>query len=246
MTTPRLIVLSGAGISAESGVRTFRDAGGLWEGHRIEDVATPEAWHRQPAEVLAFYNARRAQLLEVAPNAAHLAIAAAEKNFRVTVITQNVDDLHERAGSTSVIHLHGELLKVRSTGDDRIIYPWKTDLLPGDCCEKGFQLRPHIVWFGELVPMLEAAIPQMEEADAVLVVGSSMQVYPAASLVGFAPTHVPIAYVDPAPRLNAELAQRKGLHLIEAPATRGVPDGLDYLLDSLQPGDLPTRPDRSL
>jgi NAD-dependent deacetylase len=226
----KLAVLTGAGVSAESGVRTFRDAGGLWEGHRIEDVATPEAWRRQPAIVLDFYNQRRRQLLDVRPNAAHMAIAEAEKDFDVTVITQNVDDLHERAGSTRVIHLHGELLKVRSTGDERLVYEWRADLVLGDKCEKGFQLRPHIVWFGEMVPMLEHAIPIVAAADAILVVGSSMQVYPAASLVGFARRDARIVYVDPDPKLNHELAMRADLAIIAKPASEGVPEAMQVLM----------------
>jgi NAD-dependent deacetylase len=225
----KLAVLTGAGISAESGVKTFRDAGGLWEGHRIEDVATPEAWQRQPEAVLEFYNQRRRQLLEVKPNAAHLAIAEAEKDFDVTVITQNVDDLHERAGSSRIVHLHGELLKVRSTGDARLVYDWRKDLLLGEKCEKGFQLRPHIVWFGEMVPMLEVAIPIVADADAILVVGSSMQVYPAASLVGYARRDARILYVDPDPRLNHELALRADLSIIAKPASEGVPEALQVL-----------------
>ena len=226
----KLAVLTGAGISAESGVRTFRDAGGLWEGHRIEDVATPEAWRRQTDVVLDFYNQRRRQLLEVFPNPAHLAIAEAEKDFDVTVITQNVDDLHERAGSTTIIHLHGELLKVRSTGDARLVYDWRKDLVFGDRCEKGFQLRPHIVWFGEMVPMLEVAIPIVAAADAILVVGSSMQVYPAASLVGFARRDARILYVDPDPKLNQELSIRADLTIIAKRASDGVPEALEVLM----------------
>jgi NAD-dependent deacetylase len=225
----KLAVLTGAGVSAESGVKTFRDAGGLWEGHRIEDVATPDAWRRQPEIVLDFYNQRRRQLLEVSPNAAHMAIAEAERDFEVTVITQNVDDLHERAGSSRIIHLHGDLLKVRSTGDEQLIYDWRKDLVMGDRCAKGYQLRPHIVWFGEMVPMLEVAIPIVAAADAILVVGSSMQVYPAAGLVGFARRHATILYVDPDPKLNHELALRADLSIIAKPASEGVPEALRLL-----------------
>ena len=218
----KIVVLTGAGISAESGIRTFRDAGGLWEGHKVEDVATPEAWHRQPDVVLDFYNQRRQQLLTVQPNDAHLALVDLEKNHEVIIITQNVDDLHERAGSKNVIHLHGELLKVRSTQYEHLVYEWKKDLNLGDCCEKGGQLRPHIVWFGEMVPMLERAIEEIYNADIVLVIGSSMQVYPAASLVGYAPAQAKIFYIDPNPQINYELARRPGLEVVAKPATKGV------------------------
>src|SRR5688572_20836336 len=218
----KIVVLTGAGISAESGIRTFRDAGGLWEGHKIEDVATPEAWHRQPDVVLDFYNQRRQQLLTVQPNDAHFALVDLEKNHEVIIITQNVDDLHERAGSKNVIHLHGELLKVRSSSHDDIIYEWKKDIVIGDCCPHGSQLRPHIVWFGEMVPMLERSIEEISDAEIVLVIGSSMQVYPAASLVGFSPPDAAIFYIDPNPQINYELANRRMLEVIAKPATMGV------------------------
>lgn len=225
----KIVVLTGAGISAESGIATFRDAGGLWEGYKIEDVATPEAWHRQPAVVLDFYNQRRKQLLTVVPNVAHQALATLQETHEVIIITQNVDDLHERAGSSKVIHLHGELLKARSSGDESIIFQWPKDILPGDLCPKGYQLRPHIVWFGEMVPMLETAIDEITDADIVLVVGSSMQVYPAASLVAYAPDHAIIYYIDPHPQVNYELARRKGLHVIPKAASVGVPEILSGL-----------------
>ena len=218
----KIVVLTGAGISAESGIRTFRDAGGLWEGYRVEDVATPEAWHRQPEVVLQFYNERRKQLLEVHPNAAHLALAALEQTHEVIIITQNVDDLHERAGSKHILHLHGELLKARSSKYEDLIYDWTTDINPGDVCAKGYQLRPHIVWFGEMVPMLEAAIDTIRDADFVFVIGSSMQVYPAASLVAYAPLDAMIYYIDPNPRLNFELERRKNLKIVPKAATIGV------------------------
>ncbi|MFM7016286.1 MAG: SIR2 family NAD-dependent protein deacylase [Bacteroidota bacterium] len=182
-----VVVFSGAGISAESGIKTFRDADGLWENHAIEEVATPEAFERNPELVLRFYNERRKQLLECKPNDAHNAIAELENKYKVTVVTQNVDDLHERAGSTNVIHLHGELMKVRSTAYPALIYKldsWELKL--GDNCEKGFQLRPHIVWFGEQVPMMDKAMEVVEQADIFLVVGTSLQVYPAAGLVHYA------------------------------------------------------------
>ncbi len=193
-----IVVLSGAGISAESGLQTFRDADGLWHNHRIEDVATPEAWERDPELVLEFYNQRRKQLLEVEPNAGHKALVALESRFEVLIITQNVDDLHERAGSTRVLHLHGELKKVRSTADPSLVYDlhgW--ELKQGDCCEKGSQLRPHIVWFGEAVPNIVPAVTLAGNADILLVVGTSLKVYPAAGLLQHVPARVPKYLVDP-------------------------------------------------
>lgn len=195
----KLIVLSGAGISAESGIQTFRDSDGLWEGHDVMEVATPEGYRKNPALVLDFYNKRRQQLLTVKPNEAHLILAELEKHFDVQIITQNVDDLHERAGSSNVLHLHGELLKVRSTQNENHVLDWKTDLLESDKDDKGFNLRPHIVWFGEEVPALEEAIQLTSGADLVLVIGTSLQVYPAAGLVDFAPKNAPIYYIDPKP-----------------------------------------------
>jgi NAD-dependent deacetylase len=226
----KIVVLTGAGISAESGIKTFRDAGGLWEGHRIEDVATPEAWRRQPQTVLDFYNERRKQLLTVEPNEAHKRLVHLEKDNNVIIITQNVDDLHERAGSTNVIHLHGELLKARGSLNDKHIVEWKEDISLGDCCPEGMQLRPHIVWFGEMVPMLESAINEISDADVVMVIGSSMQVYPAASVVGFAPPDAAIFYIDPNPQINYELARRQGLEIIAKPATVGVSEVVERLL----------------
>lgn len=219
----KLVVLTGAGISAESGISTFRDAGGLWEQHRIEDVATPEAWARNPELVLRFYNQRRSKLNDVQPNAGHLALVDLEKNFDVRIITQNVDDLHERAGSSRVLHLHGELRKVRSERHPDLIYDWEGDLLLGDLCEKGAQLRPHIVWFGESVPMLTPAAKLASEADIFLIVGTSLQVYPAAGLMAYAPRHIPFFYVDPAPQVNWELQQMPNLIVLAEPATTGVP-----------------------
>ena len=220
----KVVILTGAGISAESGIKTFRDAGGLWEGYNIEDVATPEAWQRNPQLVLDFYNERRKQLLTVSPNQAHFAIASLDDHFETIVVTQNVDDLHERAGSKNIIHLHGELLKARSSVYDQLVYDWKKDIVLGDLCAKGFQLRPHIVWFGEMVPMLENAIEEIVDAKIILVVGSSMQVYPAAGLVGYAPGDARIYYIDPRPTLNFELSHRKGLEVIAKAATVGVPE----------------------
>jgi NAD-dependent deacetylase len=225
----KIVVLTGAGISAESGIRTFRDAGGLWEGYKIEDVATPEAWRRNPEVVLTFYNERRKQLLEVNPNAAHHALVALEEKHDVVIITQNVDDLHERAGSSKVIHLHGELRKARSEAHEQLIYACDDDLHIGDLCDKGFQLRPHIVWFGEMVPMLETAIMEIEDADLVLVIGSSMQVYPAASLVAYAPADAGIYYIDPNPQLNIELSRRPGLQVITKIASVGVAEAISKI-----------------
>ena len=226
----KVVVLTGAGISAESGIKTFRDAGGLWEGYNIEDVATPDAWNRNPQLVLDFYNERRKQLMAVEPNKAHHSIASLDKLFETVVVTQNVDDLHERAGSRNIIHLHGELVKARSTVVEHLVYEWKKDILMGDLCERGYQLRPHIVWFGEMVPMLESAIEEIINADYILVVGSSMQVYPAAGLVGYAPPDAKIYYIDPRPTLNYELSRRKGLEVIAKAATVGVPEVISRLM----------------
>jgi len=193
----KLVVLSGAGVSAESGVATFRDAGGLWEGHNVMDVASPEGFRKNPALVLDFYNQRRRQLFDVQPNDAHKIIASLEQNFDVTVITQNVDDLHERGGSTHVLHLHGELLKARCTVDENSVIDWTGDIALGQKHpDTGRQLRPHIVWFGELVPAIEDAVTYVEQADFIIVVGTSMQVYPAAGLVDFARRDAKIFYVD--------------------------------------------------
>lgn len=194
----KLVVLSGAGVSAESGIKTFRDAGGLWEGHDVMEVASPEGFRKNPALVLDFYNQRRRQLFEVQPNKAHTIIFELEKDFDVTVITQNVDDLHERAGSSNVLHLHGELLKARSVNSYEC-FEWKTDINPGDLHSDGYQLRPHIVWFGEAVPAITEAISIVEQADYLIVIGTSLQVYPAASLMDHARPGVPIFYIDPNP-----------------------------------------------
>lgn len=218
----KLIVLTGAGISAESGIKTFRDADGLWENHRIEEVATPEGWAANPELVLQFYNQRRAQLFEVQPNAGHRALVDLEQRYDVHIITQNVDDLHERAGSSKVLHLHGELRKVRSTRYPELVYPWEGDLQLGDTCKRGAQLRPHIVWFGEAVPMLEAAAELASEADIFMVVGTSLQVYPAAGLMAYAPRHIPVYYIDPKPQVNYELQRMPNLRVIAEPASTGV------------------------
>ena len=195
----KLVVLTGAGISAESGIKTFRDSDGLWEGHNVTDVATPEGWQKNPTLVLDFYNQRRRQLHQVKPNLGHLILAELEKDFDVQIITQNVDNLHESAGSSKVLHLHGELLKVRSTQNQEAILDWQQDLNWGDMDDLGHQLRPHIVWFGEEVPALEAALKMTREADFFAVIGTSLQVYPAAGLIEFTQPDIPVFYIDPKP-----------------------------------------------
>ena len=227
----KIVVLTGAGISAESGIRTFRDSGGLWEEYDITEVASPEGWRANPALVLEFYNQRRRQLDEVQPNAGHKALVELESRYEVVVITQNVDDLHERAGSSRVLHLHGELRKVRSTVDEHLVYEWEGDLKLGDTCERGSQLRPHIVWFGEMVPMLEPAAQQVASADYCLIVGTSLQVYPAAGLIGFAPPEAPVWYIDPRPSLNFELRLRPNLTVVAEKASVGVPKVVRQLLE---------------
>lgn len=225
----RIVVLSGAGMSAESGIKTFRDADGLWENHDVMDVASIDGWHRNPALVLEFYNQRRRQLLTVQPNAGHLELANLEKSHQITIVTQNVDDLHERAGSTNVIHLHGELLKVRSSKFEHLVFDCKNDIKIGDLCPKGSQLRPHIVWFGEEVPMLSKAAEEVSTADIVVIIGTSMQVYPAAGLIEFAPRDARIFYIDPKPSINFELGLRNDVKIIEKPATTGVAEFIKLL-----------------
>lgn len=193
----KLVVLTGAGISAESGISTFRDANGLWENHDIMEVASIDGYLRNPNLVQEFYNQRRKQLFEVEPNAAHFFLKDLEQDFDVSIITQNVDDLHERANSSKVIHLHGELRKARSEKDENLIVDWNDDIKTGDVAEDGNQLRPHIVWFGEMVPEIENAIDEVSVADVLMIIGTSMQVYPAASLKNYAKSNVPILYVDP-------------------------------------------------
>ncbi|WP_371930973.1 Sir2 family NAD-dependent protein deacetylase [Lewinella sp. JB7] len=222
MDRPHVVVLSGAGVSAESGLRTFRDSDGLWEEHRVEDVATPEAFARDPELVMRFYNLRRAQLKSARPNVGHKLIAALEAEYAVTVVTQNVDDLHERAGSTRVIHLHGELTKVRPVSGDGPERPWEGDLAIGDLDDDGVQLRPHIVWFGEDVPLIREAAEIVQGADAVIIIGTSLQVYPAAGLVSFAPASAPVLYIDPAPAVGYELRGRKNLHVLEMGGSEGM------------------------
>jgi len=224
----RLVVLTGAGISAESGLKTFRDADGLWEGHDIYEVASPQGFHANPELVLDFYNQRRRQLLEVAPNKAHHNLATLENTFKIDIITQNVDDLHERAGSSNVIHLHGELLKVRSTQNENLVYPWKKDIVLGDVCEENTQLRPHIVWFGEDVPLLEKAAEITLQADILVIIGTSMQVYPAASLINYAQLNTPIYFIDPNPAVNKN--DFNNLTIIEDVASSGT----DMLIEMLR------------
>ena len=226
----KVVILSGAGISAESGLKTFRDAGGLWEGHDVMEVASPEGWRHNQDLVLEFYNQRRRQLHQVEPNDAHKSITQLQQYCKVEVITQNVDDLHERAGNQNVTHLHGELLKVRSTKDESLVYPWKDDLITGDLCEKGGQLRPHIVWFGEAVPMMEVAVQKVLQCEICIIVGTSMQVYPAAGLVDFCPTDAEIYYVDPKPNISYELQARHNLRVIATKASEGLPTLVDDLL----------------
>ena len=215
----KIVVLTGAGMSAESGIKTFRDQDGLWENYRIEEVASPIAWENDQELVLKFYNIRRKQLLEVYPNAGHTALVELEKKYDVQIITQNVDDLHERAGSGKVLHLHGELKKVRSTSDPSLVYEldgW--ELKRGDLCEKGSQLRPHIVWFGEAVPAIEEAMPIVQNADIFVIVGTSLNVYPAAGLVSHLPGKVPVYLIDP----NPVYASLPRLKIIKEGAGKGV------------------------
>ena len=217
----KLIVLTGAGMSAESGISTFRDAGGLWEKYKIDDVATPNAWRKNPALVLDFYNQRRAQLFEVEPNAGHIALAELEKDFDVQIITQNVDNLHERAGSSNILHLHGELMKVRSTGPGEEVFELTPDNYEthlGDKCPKGYQLRPHIVWFGEAVPLIEQAMDLVAQADIFVVIGSSLNVYPAAGLVNYVPAGAPIYLIDP----NEVNLNKPGVTLIREGGSEGM------------------------
>lgn len=224
----KIVVLTGAGISAESGLKTFRDADGLWEGHDIYEVASPDGWHKNQQLVLHFYNQRRQQLLQVQPNHAHFALAQLEQQFEVSIITQNVDDLHERAGSSNIIHLHGELLKSRSSIDENLIYECKTDINLGDLCDKKTQLRPHIVWFGEMVPLIPKAIEVTSKADLVLIVGTSMQVYPAASLLMYAPKNIQKYFIDPKPAVNER--EYHNLKVIAEKASVGVPALVKQLL----------------
>ena len=223
-----IVVLTGAGMSAESGIKTFRDAGGLWEGFEIEEVATPGAFEKNPKLVFDFYNQRRKQLFDVEPNKAHHYLKDLENYYNVTIITQNVDDLHERAKSSRVIHLHGELRKVRSTKDETFVLDWETDLHLGDIDTEGNQLRPNIVWFGEPVPMLDKAIKIAEEADILVIIGTSMKVYPAASLINFIKFETPIYFIDPKPTVSKN--NYKNLTLIKNGAVKGTKELLKKLV----------------
>jgi NAD-dependent deacetylase len=222
----KVVVLTGAGISAESGLSTFRDADGLWEGHDVMQVASPIGWEENRELVLNFYNQRRRQLKEVEPNAAHKALKDLEEKYEVHIITQNVDDLHERAGSRNVIHLHGELKKVRSTFDENLVLDWEDDLNSGDFCEHNHQLRPHVVWFGEGVPMMEPAMEITQQADFLMIIGTSMQVYPAASLLYYAPEEIPVFFIDPRPSVK----ETRHLEIYAENASTGVPKVVEKLL----------------
>jgi NAD-dependent deacetylase len=216
----KLVALTGAGMSAESGLRTFREMGGLWEEYDVQEVASPEGWEKDRELVLRFYNERRKQLQEALPNRGHFVLAEMEKDFDVTIVTQNVDDLHERGGSTKIIHLHGELKKSRSTLDPNLVYDiegWELNL--GDLCEKGSQLRPHIVWFGEAVPAIEEAAVVVSEADLLVIIGTSMNVYPAAGLINYARQGAPIYLIDPNEVIVAGVS---GITVIRKGATEGV------------------------
>jgi len=223
-----IVVLSGAGMSAESGLKTFRDANGLWEGHEVLEVASPIGWQQNKNLVLDFYNKRRAQLLKVQPNKGHYDLVLLENKFKVNIVTQNVDDLHERAGSGHVLHLHGELFKVRSTKNPSLIYDWKTGLNLGDFGEDKAQLRPHIVWFGEDVPMFNLAIETVQAADALIIIGTSMQVYPAANLVYYIKNNIPVYFIDPKPSINKN--SFPNLKIIAENASTGVEKVLTELI----------------
>jgi NAD-dependent deacetylase len=227
-TKKRLVVLTGAGVSAESGIKTFRDSDGLWENHRIEDVATPEAWARNPELVLDFYNVRRKLCLEAKPNGAHLALADLQDNFDVQIITQNIDDLHERAGSKNVLHLHGEIIKAKSESllENYIITIHGNEIKLGDLSPKGHQMRPHIVWFGEMVPKMEESIAIAQQADIFLVIGTSLQVYPAAGLTNYAPFEAKKYLIDPA---HFEPHQLRSFQHIKKGAVAGMQALLNVL-----------------
>ena len=217
----KLVVLTGAGMSAESGIATFRDSGGLWDRYPVEQVATPEGFEADPALVLHFYNLRRRELLNAKPNDGHRGLAALENDFEVHIITQNIDNLHEQAGSSHVLHLHGELMKARSTGNESLIYdidPGKCDIHLGDLCEKGYQLRPHIVWFGEAVPMIQEAEEITRQADIFVIIGTSMNVYPAAGLLNDVRKNAPVYLIDP----KDVHTQRYDIHHIQKKASEGV------------------------
>ena len=215
----KLVVLSGAGVSAESGLKTFRDSDGLWEGYDVHEVATPGAWRKNPALVLDFYNLRRRNVLEATPNGAHIVLADLERDYDVHIITQNIDDLHERAGSTKVLHLHGEIFKMRSEKNQMLVYDIRSDMNIGELASDGAQLRPHIVWFEEAVPMIEPAIQIVSQADILLIIGTSLVVYPAAGLVNYAPAGIPIYIVD---KKIPDTSWLKNIISIESPASTGM------------------------
>ncbi|REE81704.1 NAD-dependent deacetylase [Lutibacter oceani] len=225
----RIVILTGAGISAESGINTFRDANGLWEGHDILEVASPIGWQKNKQLVLNFYNKRRKQLIQVSPNLAHKSLVKLEAKYQVDIITQNIDDLHERAGSKNVLHLHGELLKVRSIKNPALIYNWEKDLLIGDFCEENSQLRPHIVWFGEAVPLFDNAIEITSKADILIIIGTSMQVYPAANLIHFIKPKIPVYFIDPKPSIQKNYF--KNLTVLAEKASVGVVKVVTELID---------------
>ncbi len=230
MNKKKLVVLTGAGISAESGLKTFRDSDGLWMGHNIEDVATPRGFKKNPQLVLDFYNQRRKDVASALPNRAHIGLAQLENDFDVTIITQNIDDLHERGGSRNVMHLHGEIFKMRSVEDEHTIYDIRSDINPGDLSTDGSQLRPHIVWFEEPVPMIEKAAAVMWEAEIFILIGTSLQVYPAAGLIQYVQRTVPKYIIDKKlPAMN----DFGNMIFIEKPATEGVADLLELWKESL-------------
>jgi len=229
----KLVVLTGAGISAESGIKTFRDDDGLWEGHDVNEVATPQGFQRNPDKVHEFYNERRRKLLEVQPNEAHKYLATLEEDFEVYIITQNIDDLHERAGSSHVLHLHGELLKIRSIQDPARVIEWREDLSTGYRDEDQHSYRPHVVWFGEAVPLLDEAAMICQKADICLVIGTSLQVYPAASLLDYCPVNTPIVYVDPNPGDTDHFTNQSQIEVLPYKATKSIPY-LDKKLSDLK------------
>jgi NAD-dependent deacetylase len=224
----KIVVFTGAGISAESGIKTFRDSDGLWEEYNISEVATPEAWHKNPSLVQDFYNKRRKQVMEAKPNKAHYALVKLEKHFDVHIITQNIDDLHERAGSKKVLHLHGEIMKARSSVDSSLIYPVKNGIISmGDKCAKGFQLRPHVVWFGEEVPNMEIAYKIVSKADILITIGTSLSVYPAAGLIYYTSPKCKVYLIDPQAK---DIDTIKNLEIIKAKAGIGVPVLVEQLI----------------
>ena len=227
MLKQKLVVLSGAGISAESGLRTFRDSDGLWEGYNVADVATPRAWYRDKQLVLDFYNMRRKDVLAAQPNSAHKDLAELQKHFDVHIITQNIDDLHERAGSEKVLHLHGEIVKMRSEKNEHKLYPITTDILLGQTAEDGSQFRPHVVWFEEPVPMIEQAIPILYEADIFVLIGTSLAVYPAAGLVDYVKEKVVKYVID---KRIPPVSRYRNIVAIEKPATDGMQELLSILI----------------